>query len=103
MSYEPKTYKVIAICIGKPSSSADLLYKVFYEDKEICYRTHYPLKEAAETLRGWRFKADMEDIITLQHGDDEKSPITIKTTIEYALGIRNFSRDLAMAAGKNRS
>ena len=101
MSYEPKTYKVVAECIGK--SGCDLQYKVIYNGHEICYRTGYPLRSAAETLRSWRYNANMEDIIALQHGDDPKSPITIKTTIGRALEIKDFSRDLAMATSKNRS
>jgi len=101
MSYEPKTYKVIAECIGK--SGRDLQYRVIYNGHEICYRTGYPLKDAAQALMSWRFNANVEDIITFQHGDDKKSPITIKTSIGRALEIKDFSRDLAMATGKNRS
>jgi hypothetical protein len=101
MTYEPRTYKAIAFCVDR--SGRDLVYRVVCDDKEICYRTAYPLKSAAEALRSWRHNANMEDIITLQHGDGEKSPITIRTTIGRALEIKDFSRDLAMAAGKDRS
>jgi hypothetical protein len=101
VSYEPKIYKLIATCIGK--SGCDFLYKVTCNGNEICYKTAYPLKTAAETLMSWRHNANVEDIVTLQHGDDPKTPITIKTTVGRALEIRNFFDDLAMAAGKNRS
>ena len=101
MTYEPRTYKAIAFCVDR--SGRDLVYRVVCDDKEICYRTAYPLKSAAEALRSWRYNANVEDIITLQHGDGEKSPITIRTTIGHAGEIRDFSRDLAMATGEDRA